>query len=216
MFMSREQALPQAYDSMAVPQPASAEIHKPSLYEASSMWSRTVVIEGAKGQDEAFSIGPDGMVWSFSPQPDTEGGYKLKNLQLPAEQLAVGRNGAGRLVVFASDGMVLRYRVESVEGDSRWTPSRRVLLPAVRGAQRIQSLSCETISKLMLVGVVMQLQNQDGNQATGMAVSVWEHDGPVFRDAAGFSETSPNGQISRFIGKVIAPQKISLSRQGPL
>ena len=211
MFMSREQALPQSDDSMAVPQPASAEIHKASLHDANSMWSRTVVIEGAMGQDEAFSIGPDGMVWSFFPQPETEGGYCLKNLRMPAEQLAVGRNGAGRLVVFASEGMVMRYRVETVEGDSRWTPSRRVLLPAVRGAQRIKSMSCETISKLLLVGVVMQLHNQDGDQATGMAVSVWEHDGPVFRDAAGFSETSPNGQISRFIGKVIAPQKTSMS-----
>lgn len=211
MFMSREQALPHANDSLTAPQPASAEVQKASLHDANSMWSRTVVIEGAMGQDEAFSIGPDGMVWSFFPQPETEGGYRLKNLHMPAEQLAVGRNGAGRLVVFASDGMVLRYRVETVGDDSRWTPSRRVLLPAVRGAQRIKSVSCETIANLMLVGVVLQLHDHCAMQETGMAVSVWEHDGPVFRDAAGFSETSPDGRISRFIGKVIAPQKATIS-----
>lgn len=211
MFMSREQALPQAYDSLAVPQPTSAEMHRASLHDANSMWSRTVVVEGAMGRDEAFSIGPDGMVWSFCPQPEVEGGYILKNLHMPAEQLALGRNGAGRLVVFASDGLVLRYRVETVEGESRWTPSRRVLLPAVRGMQCILSVSCETIANLMLVGVVLKLHDHGAPQETGMAVSVWEHDGPVFRDAAGFSETSPDGQISRFIGKVIAPQKATIS-----
>jgi hypothetical protein len=211
MFMSREQALPAAIYHLPQPQPACAEIQTPSLHGANSMWRRTVVIEGALGQDEAFSIGPDGMVWSFFPQPEVEGGYRLKNLHMPAEQLAVGRNGAGRLVVFASEGMVLRYRVETVGGDSRWTPSRRVLLPAVRGSQCIQSISCETIAKLMLVGAVIKLHNDGRQQDTGMAVSVWEHDGPVFRDAAGFSETLPNGKISRFIGNVIAPQKSAAS-----
>jgi hypothetical protein len=211
MFMSREQAMPTADTASAEQQLAPSDLPQPSLHDANSMWRRTVVMEGALGQDEAFSIGPDGMVWSFFPQPESEGGYRLKNLHMPAEQLAAGRNGAGRLVVFAADGMVLRYRVETTDPLARWTPPRRVLLPAIRGAQRIQSVSCETIAKLMLVGVVMRLEGHGAPHDTGMAVSVWEHDGPVFRDAAGFSETLPNGKISRFIGNVIAPQKSAAS-----
>ncbi len=217
MFMSREEALPRA-DSCTTDARSSVPTEMPTFSHegVGTMWRKTVVVEGSSGQDEAFSIGPDGMVWSFLALPDNFGDYQLKNLRMPADHFAVGRDGAGRLVVFAAQGMVLRYRCETDSlQQRRWTPARRVLLPPVRGAQHIKAVSCETIAKLMLVGVVFAVKNPEQAATTGMAVSVWEQDGPVFRDAADFSETDPQGQISRFVGSVITPRQSFLSRARP-
>ncbi len=208
MFMTREAALPRALqeptnEATSTNHEAREHAH-PSV---SSMWRSTVVVQSALGLDEVFSIGPDGMVWNFAPQIDKAGAYRLKNMHMAADELAVGRDGSGRLVVFAADGLVLRYRCETAGGQlDRWTQPRRVLLPAIRGAQRIKRVSCESIAKLLLVGVTMSVQAQDGSKETALAVSVWEQDGPVFRDAAGFSETSPDGRINRFVSSVITPR----------
>jgi hypothetical protein len=213
MFMSREEALPSAECSTAARSGAPTQMPTPSAEGVGTLWRKTTVVEGADGRDEVFSIGPDGMVWSFLAEPDDSGNYKLKNLHMPAERFAVGHDGAGRLVVFAATGMVLRYRCETDPSQpERWTPARRVLLPPVRGAQHIQGVSCETIAKLMLVGVVLTVQNPGQLPTSGMAVSVWEQDGPVFRDAADFSETDPHGQITRFVDNVFTLKKSFLSR----
>ena len=54
-----------------------------------------------------FTIGTDGAVWNFYPDPTSDTGYSSVQTGLVARAVAAGVDSSGRVVVFAANNVVL-------------------------------------------------------------------------------------------------------------
>lgn len=155
--------------------------HKP-------LWRQTVVVCNSRGEEEAFTVGPDGCVWNFFRDPNADSGYSLINLNMPTDALAVSHDADGRMVVFSAAGMTLFYRVELPSSRSnpqstlgrRWSPVMEVSLPVVRGAVAVKRLFIKDVLDTMHVGAVVSLETADHREGIVMAYAKWTRDGLTF------------------------------------
>ena len=152
------------------------------------LWRQTVVVCNSQGEEEAFTVGPDGCVWNFFRDPNADSGYSLINLHMPTDALAVSHDGDGRMVVFSAAGMTLFYRVElpSLRSNPqstvarRWSPVMEVSLPVVRGAVAVKRLFIKDVLDTMHVGAVVSLETADHREGFVMAYAKWTRDGLTF------------------------------------
>ena len=96
------------------------ELHQQPMASTAPRFRQTVVVRNRHGWEEAFTIGPDGEVWGFFPDAvDAPGfsGYSLVSMGMPADQLTLGRNGLGCLVIIAIKGVQVCYREEIASPD---------------------------------------------------------------------------------------------------
>ena len=167
------------YSNEPAKQPRSSE--KP-------LWRQTVVVCNSQGEEEAFTVGPDGCVWNFFRDPNADSGYSLINLNMPTDALAVSHDGDGRMVVFSASGLTLFYRVELPSTRSkpqssagrRWSPVMEVSLPVVRGAVAVQRLFIKDVFDTMHIGAVVSLETADHREGYVMAYAKWTRDGLTF------------------------------------
>ena len=151
-------------------------------------WRQTVVVCNSQGEEEAFTVGPDGCVWNFFRNPSVDSGYSLINLNMPTDALAVSHDADGRTVVFAAAGMTLFYRVElpSLRSNPqstlgrRWSPVMEVPLPVVRGAIAVKRLFIKDVLDTMHLGAVVSLETADQREGFVMAYAKWTRDGLTF------------------------------------
>lgn len=151
-------------------------------------WRQTVVVCNSQGEEEAFTVGPDGCVWNFFRDPSVDSGYSLINLNMPTDALAVCHDGDGRTVVFAAAGMTLFYRVElpSLRSNPqstlgrRWSPVMEVPLPVVRGAVAVKRLFIKDVLDTLHIGAVVSLEIADQREVFVMAYAKWTRDGLTF------------------------------------
>ena len=152
------------------------------------LWRQTVVVCNSQGEEEAFTVGPDGCVWNFFRDPTVDSGYSLINLNMPTNVLAVSHDGDGRMVVFSAAGMTLFYRVElpssrsnpQSSADRRWSPVMEVALPVVRGAVAVRRLFIKDVFDTMHIGAVVSLETADQREGFVMAYAKWTRDGLTF------------------------------------
>lgn len=209
MFMSREEGAPGAQVITEQECSTPTELHQQSGSSNGSLWRQTVVIRNSQGREEAFTIGPNGTVWNFFPDEVGTQSYQLVNLELPAERLVVAKDSMGRMIVFASKGLQLRYRVEVPRCAARWSPRQRAVLPVFAGAFKIKRLHCEQIAGKLLVGAVVGCEAADGAPSTQLAFSAWSVDGPVFQDANHLAVSRANEVLQGFSRNVFDPARHS-------
>lgn len=153
-------------------------------------WQQTVVVRNAQKQEEAFSIGPDGRVWSFIADTgdrrfDTSG-PRLWNLGLEADFLTVGRNMAGVLVVIAAKGLRTQYRTEmplaardAAKGLGHcWSPAKSIHLPHIPGAIRVRRLYTQSDFNGMRIAMIVDTGQPGIGASYVMVCSQWHDTGP--------------------------------------
>jgi hypothetical protein len=163
--------------------------HAPSPSQG-VQWQQTVVMRNAQDQEEAFSIGPDGFVWSFIA--DSSGshfdasGQGLENLGMEADFLTVGRNAAGALVVIAAKGLRTQYRTENPVAaldatknpGHRWSPAQPIHLPAIQGATGVRRLYNQSNFSGMRIAMIIDTEQPGVGSSYVMACSQWHDTGP--------------------------------------
>jgi hypothetical protein len=165
-------------------------------------WQQTVVMRNAQNQEEAFSIGPDGCVWSFIADSSfDDGGQRMENLGLEADFLTVGRNAAGALVVIAAKGLHTQYRTEVAETPGhRWSPVQSIHLPAIQGATGVRRLYNQSSFSGMRIAMIIDTEQPGAGSSYVMACSQWHDNGPgPFTLLPSLAATAP-GQSSKRAG----------------
>jgi hypothetical protein len=169
-------------------------------------WQQTVIMRNGQSQEEAFSIGPDGCVWSFITESSVDaGGQRMENLGLEADFLTVGRNVAGALVVIAAKGLRTQYRTEIPLGalDSaknpghRWSPAQPIHLPAIQGATGVRRLYNQSNFSGMRIAIIIGIEQPSAGNSYVLACSQWHDSGPgAFTLLPSVTATAP-GQDSK-------------------
>ncbi len=186
------------------------------------LWRQTVVVCNSQGEEEAFTVGPDGCVWNFFRDPKADSGYSLINLHMPTDALAVSHDGDGRMVVFSAAGMTLFYRVElrsnrskpQSTAERRWSPVMEVSLPVVRGAVAVQRLFIKDVLDTMHIGAVVSLETADHREGFVMAYAKWTRDGLTFPEPSILLDGDP--RVSQIAGAESArPSSFTDSRRHP-
>ena len=154
---------------------------------------QTIVVSDRQGREEAFTIGPDGQVWSFFPDAaDVSGlaGYRLVSLRMPADHLTVGRDACGSLVVIAVKGLQVRYRVENRQNEApqslistaRWSAVEYAPLPSITGAMSVQRVYTQEDYGALRVAAIVDIAQSEGGNACALAYCDWNESGPkVFK-----------------------------------
>jgi hypothetical protein len=172
----------------AIQNPLSLEPRTPQGMRV--QWQQTAVMRNAQQQEEAFSIGPDGRVWSFIADHGDSRldacGQRLESLGMEADFLTVGRNVAGALVVIAAKGLHTRYRTEMpltaldiARGlGRRWSPAQSIHLPTIQGAIGVRRMYTQSDFNGMRVAIVVDTEHPGGGTSYVMLCSQWDHTGP--------------------------------------
>ncbi len=170
----------------AVQTPPFSKPHTPPEVQ----WQQTVVMRNAQQEEEAFSIGPDGQVWSFiadrSDSNANGGAPRLENLGLEADFLTVGRNAAGALVLIAAKGLRTQYRTEipltardAARGLGRcWSPAQSIQLPAIPGATGVRRLYTQSDFNGMRIAMIVDTELPGVGASYVMVCSQWRDTGP--------------------------------------
>ena len=173
--------------SLTTPQNPMAYEPRPSQ---GVQWQQTVVMRNAQKQEEAFSIGPDGYVWSFIADSGDSRfdacGQRLDNLGLKADFLTVGRNVAGALVVIAAKGLNTQYRTETPvtaldaaeSVGRRWSPAQSIHLPTIQGATGVRRLYTQSDFSGMRIAMILDIEQPSVGVSYVMACSQWHDRGP--------------------------------------
>lgn len=150
---------------------------------------QTMVVTNRQGREEAFTIGPDGFVWSFFPDAVNASGfadYKFVSLGMPADLLTLARDAFGCLVVIAVKGLRIRYRVEQVLPDgqrpvdapSRWSPVEYAPLPEIHGAISVQRIYAHGDVGSLRVSAIVDVEKAERDSGFAMAYCHWKNTGP--------------------------------------
>ena len=188
MLSRRESALhPSAANRTGI-LPAKELQKQPGTKEA-PLWRQTIVVRNRQGREEAFTVGPDGYVWSFFPDAANApgfDGYRLVSMGMPADLLTVGHDAHGSLVVIAVKGLRIRYRVEQAlpEGSKpgastiRWSAIEYAPLPSITGAVSVQRVYTQEDFGGLRVAAIVDVENSDNGSAYAMAYCQWKEEGP--------------------------------------
>ena len=146
-----------------------------------TMWKNTVVWTDAQGREEAFSIGPDGYVWSYYRNAQGASAGRLISTGLLATSFALGRTELDRLVVIAADGTTVRHVMETGDGGAvRWTGPRQATFAGLRDAVSVDKVLAQSIGTSLFVGVLTRHIGAVGQDCFQLWDSVWAGDSLVF------------------------------------
>lgn len=162
---------------------------QPPAHDESPKFRETIVVSNRQGREEAFTIGPDGLVWSFFPDAaDAPGlsGYRLVSMRMPADHLTVGRDSSGSLVVIAVKGLQVRYRVENAPSEgpqaliapARWSGIEYAPLPSITGAISVQRVYTQDDFGSLRVAAIVDVEQPESGAACALAYCDWNENGP--------------------------------------
>lgn len=149
-----------------------------------SMWKHTMVRTDHKGREEAFSIGPDGYVWSYFRNAEGPGAGRLMSTGLLATQFVLAETETGRAVVVAADGTNLRHVMEDESYGGRWTPPQETRCSGLRHAVAVEKLMVQTIGNTLFLAVLTRNLDDMGEDRFQLWEAVWAGDSPVFCHSA--------------------------------
>ena len=170
------------------------------VHDDSPKFRETIVVSNRQGREEAFTIGPDGLVWSFFPDAvDAPGlsGYRLVSMRMPADHLTVGRDASGSLVVIVVKGLQVRYRVESAPSEgpqaliapARWSGIEYAPLPSITGAVSVQRVYTQDDFGNLRVAAIVDLESEESGNAFALAYCDWNEKGPnAFKTAVALQQ----------------------------
>jgi hypothetical protein len=145
-----------------------------------SMWKGTVVKADSSGQQEAFSIGPDGFVWSYGLDPVAGCTGMLTSTGLLASTFALADLGQGRTLVVAADGTRLHYVTETDDAQQRWSSPTVVEFAGSQTAVAIERILTHQRHDHLFIGVTTRHLDAIGQDRFQFWDSVWGPDGLQF------------------------------------
>lgn len=140
-----------------------------------------VSVRNGRGQVEAFTVGTDGTVWNFYPDPTSDTGYSSISTGLAAKWVVAGLNAAGKVVLFASNNLTLNYVCETNQtGAGRWGPVLTAQLPKPSTAVAIAGLYTGVIGGSLYVAALTQFQSASPGTSYNLAYCIWDQQPGVF------------------------------------
>lgn len=121
---------------------------------AANAGSEVVSTANGQGAVELFSLGTDGKVWNFYPDPASDTGYNMADTGLTGSAIAAGLDAAGRLVVFAASGDRLAQVSEVNQPGRRWSAPAYTAIPLPANATGAERIFAERIAGQLYVGVL--------------------------------------------------------------
>lgn len=138
-------------------------------------------IRNAAGQVEAFTIGTDGTVWNFYPDPASDTGYSGVSTGLNAASVSAGKDAAGRIVLFAGNHLTLNYVRENAPGSTvRWGKVQTATLPQPTSAITIAGVFAAEIGGSLYVAVLTRFQSASPGNTYAVAYCAWDDQAGVF------------------------------------
>lgn len=149
-------------------------------YPSAPMWRGTALATNAKGQEEAYSIGLDGYIWSYAIHSDSGRTGRLFSTGLRANTFATGKLHDGQTVVIAADGALVHYVVETGNLEQRWSLPCPVSFPATpTSVASVEKIFTQTLGHHLFVGVLTRHACQDGDDRYQFWESIWTAGGLV-------------------------------------
>lgn len=171
----------QDYANLAMPTPRVApRTQQPAPYGKASLWRETVMANLLGGQQEAFSIGPDGYVWSYTVNAEDGRTGRLMSTGLAANTFTLGRSGDGLAVVIAAEGSTLRYVAETGSSSPRWSAPCVTSFPGEHDALAIEQILVQTLNGNLFLGLLTRHRAPNGTDCYRFWDAVWAGGGFVF------------------------------------
>jgi hypothetical protein len=141
--------------------------------------AEVAAVRNSSGDVELFTIGSDGTVWNFYPDPTSDTGYSGVSMGVQGTTVSAGVDNNGDIVVFAGSGLQLFYVVEIDSATSRWSTPVAVQLPLPPAATRVARVMAQEIAGQLYVGVLTKYTSAIG-AIYSVAVSTWQTNAPEF------------------------------------
>ena len=145
------------------------------------MWKDTTVATNGDGQEEAYSIAPDGFVWSYTIDAERGRTGRLITTGLRANTFALGKSPDGRNIVIAGDGAMVRFVVETGDPKQRWSAPRAVSFPpAQQKVAVVEKLFIQILAGNLFVRVLSRHPSAIGEEAYQFWEGIWTGTNLVF------------------------------------
>ncbi len=150
-------------------------------YPSAPMWRGTALATNAHGQEEAYSIGLDGYIWTYAVNSDSGRTGRLISTGLRASTFATGKLHNGHTVVIAAEGALLHYVVDTGNPEQRWSlPCPVTFSPAQAPTADVDKIFTQTLGHHLFVGLLTRHDCPDGEEKYQFWESIWSGCGLVF------------------------------------
>ena len=167
-----------------LPMKAPLKIQQTSRFTRTSvkpMWKDTTLTTNANGHEEAYSIAPDGFVWSYTVDSELGRTGRLNATGLRADTFAIGKSAKGHNIVIAATGADVHFVTETRDPQQRWSASRKMNFPAAqKNIEGIDKILLQNLEGNLFVGVLNRhsiFEREDRYQFWGV---IWVDEGMVF------------------------------------
>jgi hypothetical protein len=152
-------------------------------YANPSLWKQTTVSQHSMGGDEAFSIGPDGYVWSYVTSGAQYASGRLIATGLQASRFILATAaGHRKLLVGAADNK-LRFVIETGGPSPRWHNPVRIDCAGLNGAVEVTDIQTLTSAGQVFIGVQARYEHFTGPDSYQFWMGRWKGDHFAFRSA---------------------------------
>ena len=166
------------------PMKAPSKIQPASRFTRTSvepMWKDTTVTTNADGQEEAYSIAPDGFVWSYTVDSEFGRTGRLITTGLRASAFALGKSPEGHNIVIAADGALVQFAVETGDPKQRWSTPRSVsFASAQHKVLAVEKLFTQVLAGNLFVGVLARHRGAKGEDLYQFWEAIWAGADMVF------------------------------------
>ena len=145
------------------------------------MWKDTTVTTNGDGQEDAYSIAPDGFVWSYTVDSEFGRTGRLITTGLRASAFALGKSPDGHTIVIAADGVCVHFVVETGDPKQRWSTPRAVSFPAVQQkVVAVEKIFTQVLIGNLFVGVLARHHGAKGKDFYQFWEAIWAGGDMVF------------------------------------
>jgi hypothetical protein len=167
-----------------LPQAHQAPTHQQSARPADgggSLWRKTMVLSNAQGQDEAFSIGPDGYVWHYVMGQGRVGAGRLLSTGLAANVFTAAALPDGRRLLMGAQGLEVSCCAEQPrELGGGWATPQRASLRLDPRTEAIERVSVRPMTTRIWLEVVTTRAGADGASVRELWQGAWRDERAVF------------------------------------
>lgn len=167
-----------------LPMKSPSKIQQISQFTRTSvepMWKDTTVTTNADGQEEAYSIAPDGFVWTYTVDSECGRTGRLITTGLRASAFALGKSPDGRNIVIAADGAMVQFVVETGDPKQRWSAPRSVSFPAAqKKVVSVEKLFTQVLAGNLFIGLLTRHLNATGENLFQFWEAIWAGTDIVF------------------------------------
>lgn len=158
--------------------PLLGMFRRPVVYKraAKSLWKDTVVVANAQGEQESFSIGADGFVWSHTLASANHKAGKPRSTGVQATSFTVDTAANGHLVIVAADGLALRTSVEndvSLPLSKRWSTPKLTAISLGDNALFLEKVFSKTEHGNLFIGATLRCVDENNRTTRQFWHGVW-------------------------------------------